>query len=163
ASAQNNLERIRAWREICPDIAIRSTFIVGFPGETEADFEALLEFLEAAQIDRAGCFKYSPVEGAAANALPDAVPDSIKEARYARFMQTQADISAARLAKRVGSRVEVLVDSIEDGYAIARSSADAPEIDGLVYVENNGELAPGEFAEVTVDRADTHDLYARPL
>ncbi len=163
AGAQNNLERIRAWREICPDITIRSTFIVGFPGETEADFEKLLEFLEAAQIDRAGCFKYSPVEGAAANDLPDAVPDSIKEARFARFMQTQADISAARLAKRVGSRIKVLVDSIEDGYAIARSSADAPEIDGLVYVENNGELAPGEFAEVTVDRADTHDLYARPL
>ncbi len=163
AGAQNNLERIRAWREICPEITIRSTFIVGFPGETDADFETLLEFLQAAQIDRAGCFKYSPVDGAAANALADAVPDSIKEARYARFMQTQADISAARLAKRVGSRIKVLVDSIEDGYAIARSSADAPEIDGLVYVEDNGELAPGEFAEVTVDRADTHDLYARPL
>ncbi len=163
AGAQNNLERIRAWREICPEITIRSTFIVGFPGETDADFETLLEFLQAAQIDRAGCFKYSPVDGAAANALADAVPDSIKEARYARFMQTQADISAARLAKRVGSRIKVLVDSIEDGYGIARSSADAPEIDGLVYVENNGELAPGEFAEVTVDRADTHDLYARPL
>ena len=161
AAAQNNLERIRAWREICPQISIRSTFIVGFPGETEADFETLLEFLEAAQIDRAGCFKYSPVEGAAANDLPDAVPESVKEARFARFMQTQADISAARLARKVGSTIEVLVDSVEDGYAIARSSADAPEIDGLVYVENNGRLAPGEFVEVTVDRADTHDLYAR--
>ncbi len=161
AGAENNLERIRAWREICPGITIRSTFIVGFPGETDADFETLLEFLEAAQIDRAGCFKYSPVEGAAANALPDAVPETVKEERFARFMQTQAEISATRLADKVGSRIGVLVDSLEDGYAIARSSADAPEIDGLVYVDGAAGLVPGEFAEVVVERSDTHDLYAR--
>ncbi len=161
AGAENNLERIRAWREICPGITIRSTFIVGFPGETDADFETLLEFLEAAQIDRAGCFKYSPVVGAAANALPDAVPETVKEERFARFMQTQAEISATRLADKVGSRIGVLVDSLEDGYAIARSSADAPEIDGLVYVDSAAGLVPGEFAEVVVERSDTHDLYAR--
>ncbi len=163
AGAENNLERIRAWRQICPGITIRSTFIVGFPGETDADFETLLEFLEAAQIDRAGCFKYSPVVGAAANALPDAVPETVKEERFARFMQTQAEISATRLADKVGSRIGVLVDSLEDGYAIARSSADAPEIDGLVYVDSAAGLVPGEFAEVVVERSDTHDLYARPL
>ncbi len=163
AGAENNLERIRAWREICPGITIRSTFIVGFPGETDADFETLLEFLEAAQIDRAGCFKYSPVVGAAANALPDAVPETVKEERFARFMQTQAEISATRLADKVGSRIGVLVDSLEDGYAIARSSADAPEIDGLVYVDSAAGLIPGEFAEVVVERSDTHDLYARPV
>ncbi len=161
AGAENNLERIRAWREICPGITVRSTFIVGFPGETDADFETLLEFLEAAQIDRAGCFKYSPVVGAAANALPDAVPETVKEERFARFMQTQAEISATRLADKVGSRIGVLVDSLEDGYAIARSSADAPEIDGLVYVDSAAGLVPGEFAEVVVERSDTHDLYAR--
>ncbi len=163
AGAENNLERIRSWREICPEITIRSTFIVGFPGETDTDFENLLEFLQAAQIDRAGCFKYSPVEGAAANALPNAVPESVKEERYARFMQTQAEISTARLAKKVGRTLRVLVDSLEDGYAIARSSADAPEIDGLVYVESTDRLVPGEFAEVVVERSDTHDLYARPV
>ncbi len=163
AGAENNLERIRSWREICPEITIRSTFIVGFPGETDTDFENLLEFLQAAQIDRAGCFKYSPVEGAAANALPNAVPESVKEERYARFMQTQAEISTARLAKKVGRTLRVLVDSLEDGYAIARSSADAPEIDGQVYVERTDRLVPGEFAEVVVERSDTHDLYARPV
>ncbi len=163
AGAENNLERIRSWREICPEITIRSTFIVGFPGETDTDFENLLEFLQAAQIDRAGCFKYSPVEGAAANALPNAVPESVKEERYARFMQAQAEISTARLAKKVGRTLRVLVDSLEDGYAIARSSADAPEIDGQVYVERTDRLVPGEFAEVVVERSDTHDLYARPV
>ncbi len=163
AGAENNLERIRSWREICPEITIRSTFIVGFPGETDTDFENLLEFLQAAQIDRAGCFKYSPVEGAAANALPNAVPESVKEERYARFMQTQAEISTARLAKKVGRTLRVLVDSLEDGYAIARSSADAPEIDGQVYVARTDRLVPGEFAEVVVERSDTHDLYARPV
>jgi ribosomal protein S12 methylthiotransferase len=162
AGAEDNLERIFAWREICPEITIRSTFIVGFPGETEADFEALLDFLEAARIDRAGCFKYSPVEAAAANALSDAVPEEVKEERYARFMQTQAKISAARLAEKVGSTMRVLVDSLEDGYAVARSSADAPDIDGLVYVESSNDLVPGEFAEVVVERSDTHDLFARP-
>ena len=163
AGAEDNLKRIRAWRDVCPDITIRSTFIVGFPGETEADFETLLEFLSRARIDRAGCFIYSPVDGAAANALPDAVPEEVKEERYARFMQTQAEISAARLKEKVGKKLTVLVDSIEDEYAIARSSADAPDIDGLVYVDLTRDFAAGEFAEVVVERADTHDLYARPV
>lgn len=163
AGAENNLERIFAWREICPEITIRSTFIVGFPGETEADFAALLEFLAAARIDRAGCFKYSPVAGAAANAHADAVPEPVKEERYARFMQTQAEISKARLAEKVGSTMRVLVDSVEDSYAIARSSADAPEIDGLVYVDGASRLVAGDFAEVVVERSDTHDLFARPV
>ena len=123
----------------------------------------VLEFLRRARIDRAGCFTYSPVDGAAANALPDAVPEEVKEERYARFMQAQAEISAARLEEKVGSRLTVLVDSIEDGYAIARSSADAPDIDGMVYVDLTRDLAAGEFAEVVVERADTHDLYARPV
>jgi ribosomal protein S12 methylthiotransferase len=163
AAAENTLERIFAWRRMCPEITIRSTFIVGFPGETDADFETLLKFLQAARIDRAGCFKYSPVEGAAANAFPDPVPDAVKEERHARLMQTQAEISAARLAEKVGRRIRVLVDSLEDGYAVARSSADAPDIDGLVYVDRAAGLAPGEFAEVVVERSDTHDLYARPV
>ncbi|HSS63089.1 MAG TPA: 30S ribosomal protein S12 methylthiotransferase RimO [Gammaproteobacteria bacterium] len=163
AGAEDNLQRISAWRETCPEITIRSTFIVGFPGETDADFEILLDFLRAARIDRAGCFKYSPVKGAAANALSDPVPEPVKQQRYARFMQIQAEISAARLAEKVGRRIRVLVDSLEDRYAIARSSADAPDIDGLVYVERAAEVVPGEFAEVMVERSDTHDLYARPV
>ncbi len=163
AGAENNLERIFAWRQSCPEITIRSTFIVGFPGETEADFELLLQFLRAARIDRAGCFKYSPVEGAAANEISGAVPEAIKDERYSRFMQTQAEVSASRLAEKVGCTMRVLIDSVEDGYAIARSSADAPEIDGLVYVESTAGLSAGEFAEVVVERSDTHDLFARPV
>jgi len=162
AAAEDNLARIHAWREVCPDITVRSTFIVGFPGETDEDFETLLEFLEAARIDRAGCFEYSPVAGAAANALPDAVPDAVKQERHARFMETQARISAERLAGKVGRRMQVLVDAIEDGRAVARSSADAPEIDGLVYVEDASGLEPGQFAEVVIEASDTHDLFARP-
>ena len=162
AAAEDNLVRIHAWREVCPEITVRSTFIVGFPGETDEDFETLLEFLEAARIDRAGCFEYSPVAGAAANALPDAVPDAVKQERHARFMETQARISAERLAEKVGRRMQVLVDALEDGRAVARSSADAPEIDGLVYVEDASGLEPGQFAEVVIEASDTHDLYARP-
>jgi len=162
AAAEDNLARIHAWREVCPDITVRSTFIVGFPGETDEDFETLLEFLQAARIDRAGCFEYSPVAGAAANALPDAVPDAVKQERHARFMETQARISAERLAEKVGRRMQVLVDALEDGRAVARSSADAPEIDGLVYVEDASGLEPGQFAEVVIEASDTHDLYARP-
>jgi ribosomal protein S12 methylthiotransferase len=162
AAAEDNLARIYAWREVCPDITVRSTFIVGFPGETDEDFEILLEFLEAARIDRAGCFEYSPVAGAAANALPDAVADAVKQERRARFMETQARISAERLAEKVGRRMQVLVDAIEDGRAVARSSADAPEIDGLVYVEDASGLEPGQFAEVVIEASDTHDLFARP-
>jgi ribosomal protein S12 methylthiotransferase len=162
AAAEDNLARIHAWREVCPDITVRSTFIVGFPSETDEDFEILLEFLQAARIDRAGCFEYSPVAGAAANALPDAVPDAVKQERHARFMETQARISTERLAEKVGRRMQVLVDAIEDGRAVARSSADAPEIDGLVYVEDASGLEPGQFAEVVIEASDTHDLFARP-
>jgi ribosomal protein S12 methylthiotransferase len=134
ASAENNLARIRRWRELCPDLAIRSTFIVGFPGESEADFEELLGFLEEAQLDRVGCFTYSPVEGATANALPDPVPEELKEERRARFMALQERISAARLQQNVGKTLTVLVDELTDDGAIARSTADAPEIDGVVHV-----------------------------
>lgn len=160
ANAENSLERIRAWRSICPDIAIRSTFIVGFPGETEQEFEELLAFLEAAELDRVGCFTYSPVEGAAANALPDPVPAQVKEQRQARFMQVQEAISARRLQAKVGRTLTVLIDHVEGSNAIGRSSADAPEIDGIVNIRNASHLKPGEFAQVRVIRAAEHDLYA---
>ena len=161
AAAADNLQRIRAWREMCPQITVRSTFIVGFPGETEDDFQQLLDFLEQARIDRAGCFRYSHVEGAAANALPGHVPEEIKEQRYARLMQTQARISAEILRGKIGTRLTVLVDEVNDNSAVARSSADAPEIDGKVFIENADELKPGDFAQVLVTRADEHDLWAR--
>jgi ribosomal protein S12 methylthiotransferase len=160
ADSENTLARIRAWREICPDITIRSTFIVGFPGETEAEFDALLAFLEEAQLDRVGCFAYSPVQGAAANALPDPVPEETKLERRGRFMQLQARISAAKLQRKIGRTLTVLVDEVGERGAVARSAADAPEIDGLVYVEDADGLEPGQFARVTVRRADEHDLYA---
>ena len=160
ADSENTLARIRAWREICPDITIRSTFIVGFPGETDAEFEALLAFLEEAQLDRVGCFAYSPVEGAAANALPDPVPEQVKLERRARLMQLQARISAAKLQRKIGRTLTVLVDAVGEDGAVARSAADAPEIDGLVYVEDADGLEPGQFARVTVRGADEHDLYA---
>jgi ribosomal protein S12 methylthiotransferase len=160
ASAEDNLARIRRWREICPEITIRSTFIAGFPGETDAEFEELLAFLEEAQLDRVGCFAYSPVEGAAANALPGHVPDEIKEARRGRLMQLQERISARRLAAKVGREITVLVDEINADGAVARSSADAPEIDGVVHVAPHSALAPGSFARVRVGRAGTHDLWA---
>ena len=162
ASAVDNLARIRRWREICPDITIRSTFIAGFPGETEAEFEELLRFLEEAQLDRVGCFAYSPVEGAAANALPDHVPDEVKEERRARLMKLQEGISAARLQRKVGQVLTVLVDAIDADGATARSSADAPEIDGVVHVAPAGALRAGEFARVRVTRAGEHDLWAKP-
>ncbi len=163
ANAENTLARIRAWRDICPDITIRSTFIAGFPGETEAEFAELLEFLEEAQLDRVGCFAYSPVDGAAANALPDPVSREVREDRQARFMQTQARISAARLARKVGRTLDVLVDAVEGDTATARSAADAPEIDGVVRVTGGGKLRVGEFARVRVTSADTHDLAAVPV
>ena len=160
AAAADNLARIRAWRAICPELTIRSTFIVGFPGETDAEFEELLSFLRAAELDRVGCFTYSPVEGAAANALPDPVPDAVKQERQARLMELQADISAARLRRRVGQTLTVLVDEIDaDGQAITRSMADAPEIDGRVYVAADPGLRVGEFARVRITRADAHDLW----
>ena len=160
ANAEDTLERIRGWRRLCPGITIRSTFIVGFPGETEGEFEELLEFLRAAQLDRVGCFAYSPVEGAAANALPDPVPEELREERRARLMQLQAQISAARLRAQLGRRLKVLVDEVARGEALARSSADAPEIDGVVRIRDGGALTPGEFAEVIVEDSTEHDLVA---
>jgi ribosomal protein S12 methylthiotransferase len=159
ANVENNLERIRAWREICPDITIRSTFIVGFPGETQAEFEELLQFLQDAQLDRVGCFAYSPVDGAAANALPDPVPQEIREERRARFMAVQEKISARRLQQKIGKTLAVLIDESGEKGAVGRSSADAPEIDGVVHVKKAKGLNPGEFVQVRVTRSDVHDLY----
>ncbi len=161
ANTGNTLERIRRWREICPDLTLRSTFIVGFPSETEADFEQLLEFLEAAELDRVGCFTYSPVDGAAANALSDPVPEEVKQERQGRLMALQAGISAQRLRGKVGQSIKVLVDAHdEEGGAVARSSADAPEIDGVVFIQDGTALPVGEFVEVRIVDADEHDLYA---
>ncbi len=159
ANAENTLERIRQWRKICPDITLRSTFIAGFPGETEAEFAELLAFLEEAQLDRVGCFAYSPVAGATANELPDPVPEEIREDRRARFMAVQASISEKRLQSKVGKTLKVLVDHVEKDGAIARSSADAPEIDGVVHVAPSKGLKAGEFANVRIESADTHDLW----
>ena len=160
ASSEDNLARIRRWREICPDITLRSTFIVGFPGETEAEFAELLAFLDEAQLDRVGCFTYSAVDGAAANALPGAVREEDKQERRARFMMQQEAISARRLQCRVGRTLTVLVDAINADGATARSSADAPEIDGTVRIAPDRTLKVGEFATVRVTRAGTHDLWA---
>lgn len=158
------LERIRAWRKICPELALRSTFIVGFPGETEADFAQLLEWLEAAELDRVGCFRYENVAGAAANDLPGHVPEEVKEERWHRFMQAQQEISARRLQRRVGSVVEVLIDAIdEEGTAHGRSFAEAPEIDGTVYIEEAEGLVPGDMVTAMVEDADEYDLWAQPL
>ena len=163
AAAENNLKRIQAWRGICPDLTIRSTFIVGFPGETEEDFNCLLDFLDEAQLDRVGCFQYSPVEGAAANALPGIVADSLKQERWERFMEKQQGISAARLQAKIGSTQKVIIDGIdeENDRLIGRSSADAPEIDGLVHIEADGEFKPGDFVDVKIDNADDYDLYGK--
>ena len=163
ASSEKNLERIRAWRAACPEITIRSTFIAGFPGETEAEFEELLDFLRAAELDRVGCFAYSPVEGARANELPDPVPEAVREERRARFMAVQAAISRAKLARKVGATIEVLVDGVEGNTAIARSRADAPEIDGCVRVKGAKGARPGDFLAVRVTSAGDHDLEARAL
>jgi len=163
ANAQNNLDRIRAWRSACPDLTLRSTFIVGFPGETAAEFDELLEFLESAELDRVGCFAYSPVDGAAANSLPDPIPGEVKEERRARFMAAQAKISARRLAAKVGKTFDVLVDSVEGGRAIARSASDAPEIDGIVSIDDGGDLQAGTFVRVKVVGSGEHDLTARLL
>ncbi len=160
ASAENNLERIQTWRSICPELTIRSTFIVGFPGETDEDFEDLLDFLDAAQLDRVGCFAYSPVAGAAANALPDQVPEEVKEDRLARFMAFQEEISAARLQARVGGRETVLVDEVVEEGAVARSRADAPEIDGQVFIDGATHLQVGQWVEVEIEESDEHDLWA---
>ncbi|MGA7541254.1 MAG: 30S ribosomal protein S12 methylthiotransferase RimO [Steroidobacteraceae bacterium] len=161
AHAENVLRRIASWREQCPDLTLRSTFIVGFPGETDAEFEELLGWLEQAQLDRVGCFKYSPVEGAAANALGEHVPAEVQDERYARFMKRAAAISARRLARRVGARMRVLVDSVGEDGAVARSEADAPEIDGVVRIARAQGLQPGDWADVEITSSDTYDLYAR--
>ncbi|MDD2739218.1 MAG: 30S ribosomal protein S12 methylthiotransferase RimO [Methylomonas lenta] len=161
AAAENNLERIRAWRSICPDLTIRSTFIVGFPGETEQEFEELLQFLTEAKMDRVGCFAYSPVKGAAANELPDSVPEAVKQERLARFMEHQAGISAERLLGRVGRRETVLIDEVVEEGAVARSKSDAPEIDGQVFIDGATHLKVGDFVEVEIEEADEYDLWAR--
>ena len=162
AAAEDTLARIRSWRAHCPEITLRSTFIVGFPGETEGEFEELLHFLDEARLDRVGCFAYSPVDGAAANALPAPVPEEIKQDRLERFMQHQAAISAAKLQDRVGTRMKVLIDEVDDGGVVARSTADAPEIDGVVFVKEAEDVHPGEFIDVVIYGADEHDLYAEP-
>jgi ribosomal protein S12 methylthiotransferase len=161
ASAENNLERIRAWRAICPEITIRSTFIAGFPGETQAEFEELLAFLEEAELDRVGCFSYSPVDGAKANELPGALPEDVREGRRARLMKLQEKISARRLRKKVGKTLRVLVDAVTQEGAVARSAADAPEIDGVVHVENGAKLKIGDWADVKITRSDAHDVWGR--
>jgi ribosomal protein S12 methylthiotransferase len=160
ANAEDNLARVRRWRDICPGITLRSTFIVGFPGETEAEFAELLAFLEDAQLDRVGCFAYSAVDGAAANALPGPVPEDVKQERRARLMLLQEGISARRLQRQIGKTLTVLVDEVGADGAMARSSADAPEIDGVVRVAPDRRLKGGEFASVRVTRSDTHDLFA---
>ena len=160
ASAENNLERLRTWRAICPELTVRSTFITGFPGESEADFAELLAFLAEARLDRVGCFAYSPVDGATANALPGAVPEEVREERRQRLMELQEDISADLLAAKIGREIEVLVDEVDDEGTIARSAADAPEIDGLVFINDHFDAAPGDFLRVRVVDADEHDLYA---
>ncbi len=163
ATAEDTLKRIAAWRALCPEMALRSTFIVGFPGETEADFEQLLEFLEAARLDRVGCFQYSPVDGAKANELPDPVAPDIKEARYHRLMQTQLGISRARLRARIGRRLEVLVDEVTGGRATGRSYADAPEIDGKVCVRDAQGLRAGQRCRVLIEEAGDYDLAGRRI
>ena len=160
AAAENTLERIQRWRSECPDLVIRSTFIVGFPGETEDDFQVLLDWLAEARLDRVGCFKFSPVEGAAANQLPGAVAEEVKEERWHRFMQAQAEISAERLQRRIGQQEPVIIDRLENGHAIARSYGDAPEIDGVVIIDHAAGLEPGSMVDVTITGADAYDLFA---
>lgn len=161
--AERTLERIQKWRSICPDLTIRSTFIVGFPGETEEDFQLLLDWLDEAQLDRVGCFKYSPIEGAKANELDDPVPEDIKEERFHRFMQKQQAISSARLQRKIGRNMAVLIDVVNDNGAIGRSFADAPEIDGVVYIDGAHQLTPGDVIQVRIERADAYDLWATLL
>jgi ribosomal protein S12 methylthiotransferase len=160
AAQEKSLARIERWREMCPDITLRSTFIVGFPGETDADFELLLQWLDEASLDRVGCFKYEPVRGATANDLgADVVPDEVKEERWHRFMQAQQKISARRLKRKVGSRQQVIIDEAGPTVAKGRSMADAPEIDGAVYVASRRPLRVGEIATVKIERADEYDLH----
>ena len=160
ASSENTLARIASWRDICPDITLRSTFIVGFPGETDDEFDELLSFLKEAKLDRVGCFQYSPVSGAKANELANPVSDEVKEERYHRFMEVQADISRSKLQAKIGTQQTVLVDSITDEHIVARSMSDAPEIDGLVYLPLSDNIQVGSFTTVTITDSDDYDLYA---
>ena len=161
AATENTLHRIKAWRDICPDITIRSTFIVGFPGESKEDFDELLGFLDEAQLDRVGCFKYSDVDGARANDLPNAVPEEIKEERWERFMDKQNQISAKKLENKVGKTLEVLIDEVSENEAIGRSHADAPEIDGQVIIENTRNLHPGDQVNVLIETSGDYDLWGK--
>jgi ribosomal protein S12 methylthiotransferase len=163
AHAENTLERIHAWRRVAPELTIRSTFIVGFPGETKAEFEELLAWLGEAELDRVGCFKYSPVEGATANSLPDHVPEPVQQERYERFMTLASRISRERLARRVGREEQVLIDRIDGDVAIARSKGDAPEIDGIVQIEGGAQLVAGDWAQVKITGASEYDLIAEPI
>ncbi|MEM9812851.1 MAG: 30S ribosomal protein S12 methylthiotransferase RimO [Pseudomonadota bacterium] len=164
AAAEKTLDRIAEWRQVCPEIALRSTFIVGYPGETEAEFQTLLDWLEEARLDRVGCFQYENVEGARANALPDHVPEEVKAERHMRFMEAAQRISAEKLAEKVGQRLEVIVDDIEDGVATCRTKADAPEIDGNLFVDTDVDgLQTGDLLDVVVDDAGEYDLWGRPV
>jgi ribosomal protein S12 methylthiotransferase len=159
ANEEKVLERIHRWRDQCPDLSLRSTFIVGFPGETEAHFQYLLDWLKEAQLDRVGCFKYEAVDGAPANALPGAVPEAIKQQRWERFMEAQQTISAARLQNKVGKTLPILIDEVDEEGAIGRSTADAPEIDGNVFLNGEQTLQPGDLVNVTIDQSDEYDLW----
>ncbi|HHQ4518868.1 TPA: 30S ribosomal protein S12 methylthiotransferase RimO [Aeromonas veronii] len=159
-SVERTLERIQKWREICPQITLRSTFIVGFPGETEEDFQMLLDFIDKAELDRVGCFKYSPVEGALANELPDPVPEEIQEERFQRFMELQQQVSIRKLTRKVGQEMTVIIDEVDEEGATGRSFADAPEIDGLVYLNGETGLKPGDMVKVRIDESDEYDLWA---
>ncbi|MBL0525348.1 30S ribosomal protein S12 methylthiotransferase RimO [Aeromonas dhakensis] len=159
-TVERTLERIQKWREICPEITLRSTFIVGFPGETEEEFQMLLDFIDKAELDRVGCFKYSPVEGAKANELPDPVPAEVQEERFQRFMELQQQVSIRKLARKVGKEMLVLIDEVDEEGATGRSAADAPEIDGLVYLNGETGLKPGDMVKVRIDEADEYDLWA---
>ncbi|WP_338882526.1 30S ribosomal protein S12 methylthiotransferase RimO [Aeromonas hydrophila] len=159
-TVERTLERIQKWREICPEITLRSTFIVGFPGETEEEFQMLLDFIDKAELDRVGCFKYSPVEGAKANELPDPVPEEVQEERFQRFMELQQQVSIRKLARKVGKEMLVLIDEVDEEGATGRSAADAPEIDGLVYLNGETSLKPGDMVKVRIDEADEYDLWA---
>lgn len=161
-SVERTLERIRRWREICPQLTLRSTFIVGFPSETEQEFQMLLDFIQQARLDRVGCFKYSPVEGASANQLPDPVPDEIKQQRFHRFMQLQQQISASKLQEKIGKTLHVIIDQVTEQGAVGRSQADAPEIDGVVYLNGIFDLQPGDIIRAVIENADEYDLWAKP-
>lgn len=163
AAAEKMLERIQEWRKTCPNITLRSTFITGFPGETEAEFKEMLDFLQEAQLDRVGCFTYSPVAGASANEMPNQIPEEIKEERLERFMDIQAEISREKLAAKIGSRMTVLVDEVHPNESFARSAGDAPEIDGNVIIEGGWDLEPGDFIEVTITNSSEHDLWGQPI